>query len=179
MRYLKTFENFGGGDKQQKGTVELAAEILAMAGKKVTPQELEAKIEDAAEAGEAQSGEEKVQAQNESVGDFLNWWMEIMSQQQYNPGTLDYNMTLSAYGAWLATLVTGGLSTALAATGIYKVGKAIKGLFKGKEVDFTEFVKEWCEKNNIDLSKVDLNTEEGKEIMARMYKDFEAAGGKL
>jgi hypothetical protein len=179
MRYLKKFESF---NENKQEPLELAAEILAMVGKKVTPEEVESKIEAAVKDGESQSeGEEgeKVQVQNESVSEFLTWWTDIMSQQQWNPGTLDYNMTVSAFGAWLATIATGAVSTALAATGIYKVGKAIKGLFKGKEVDYTEFVKEWCKKNNVDLSKVDLNTEEGKQIMARMYKDFEAAGGKI
>jgi hypothetical protein len=173
MRYLKKFESFNE-NKQEPS--ELAAEILAMVGKKVTTEEVESKIEAAAKDGESQSEEgEKVQVQNESVSEFLTWWTDIMSQQQWNPGTLDYDMSLAAYGAWLATLA----STALSVTGIYKVGKAIKGLFKGKKVDFTEFVKEWCKKNNVDLSKVDLNTEEGKQIMVRMYKDFEAAGGKI
>lgn len=174
MRYLKTFESFG--ENKQEGAAELAADILAMAGEDVTTQEVEKSVEDAIEKGESQSqGQEEVQFQNESVSEFLSWWWELMNQQQYNPGTLDYNMTLSAFGAWLATLA----STGLAATGIYKVGKAIKGIFGGKEVDFNEFVDGWCKKNNVDLSKVDLNTEEGKQIMARMYKDFKKDGGKL
>ena len=174
MRYLKTFESFG--ENNQGSSAELAADILAMAGEDVTPQEVEQSVEDAIESGEAQSqGQEEVQIQNESVSEFLNWWWELMNQTQYNPGTLDYNITLTAFGAWLATLA----STGLAATGIYKVGKAIKGLFNGKEVDFTEFVDGWCKKNNVNLTEVDLNTEEGKQVMARMYKDFEKAGGKL
>jgi len=174
MRYLKTFENFG--ENNQQGAAELAAEILSMAGEDVTAQEVEQSVENAVEAGESQSqGQEEIQVQNESVGEFLSWWWDIMNQQQYNPGTLDYNITLPAYGAWLATLA----SPVLAATGIYKVGKAIKGIFKGKEVDFTEFVSNWCTKNNLDLAKIDLNTEEGKAIMARMYKDFKDSGGKI
>lgn len=176
MRYLKTFESFSGDNKE---TVDLAAEILAMAGENVTPQDVEKSVEDSIEeAPQAQAqgqAQGQGQAQNESVSEFLTWWWDIMTQQQYNPGTLDYGMTLAAYGAWLATLA----STGLAATGIYKMGKAIKGLFKNKEVDFTEFVKNWSEKNNVDLSKVDLNTEEGKKIMAKMYKDFKDAGGKI
>ena len=174
MRYLKTFESFG--ENKQEGAAELAAEILAMAGENVTPQEVEKSVEDAIESGEAQSqGQEEVQIQNESVGEFLNWWWELLTQQQYNPGQAAYDISFTAFGAWLATIA----STGLGLIGIHKVGKSIKGLFKGKEIDFTEWAANWAENEGIDLSKVDLNTEEGKQIMARMYKDFEKDGGKL
>lgn len=187
MRYLKTFENFGSSDKME--VAELASEILSMAGEDVSPQEVVVSVEDAAEGGEAQSHDQGGQAQaemrmqNESVMEFLNWWWDLLTQTEYvHQGTSSgnsYELTLPAYGAWLATLAAGGAAAVGTTLGIKKIGKAIKGIFNGKEVDFTEFVDKWSKQNGIELTQVDLTSEEGKQIMSKMYTDFKKAGGKI
>jgi hypothetical protein len=171
MKYLKKFESFD--QNKTEDTIELASEILAIAGEKVSPEEVEKSIEDSIESSE------EVQSQNESVSEFLTWWWDIMTQTAWNPGQLDYTLTLSAYGAWLATIASVGVGGYGTIKGISKIGNKIKGLFKGKEIDFTDFTEKWCKKEGINLKDIDLSTEEGKKIMARMYQDFKKSGGRI
>lgn len=183
MKYLKTFESFD--QKQKVGVEELAAEILKLAGKNVTPKQVEQSVEKAAEEGkEAQAQAEKTETTDEPTnesdimhmaGDFLNQWWDLMCQKAYNPEAAEYGPTLTAFGAWVATLVVAAGS----ATAVWKIGKAIKGLFKGKEVDYTQFCADWSKKNSVDLSKVDIDSEEGKKVMAKCLADFEKSGGKI
>jgi len=192
MRYLKTFESFGGG---QEDCTQIAAEILAMAGEDVTPQEIEKSVEASLEKGaqvqaQAQMGvqgqaqmyapgqaQAQMQAQflGESVQEILMSWWDLMNTVHYSHGTAEYEMTLGAVGAWLATLV----SIPLSGWSIYKLGKKIKGLFGGKEVDFNEFVEKWLSKNGKQLVEIDFNSEEGKSLMAKMLTDFKNSGGKI
>ena len=159
MKYLKTFEGYEGKE-EKKETTEIISDILSIAGdKKVNPIDIEKSVEKSIK-GDAQSKDE---VKNESVNDFLSFWWDLMSQTQYFSDSGDVP-TLTAVGAWLATLVTTGLS----ATGIYKAGNAIKGLFGGKKVDFTNFVNSWCKKNDFELSDLDPKTEDGKKLKAKM-----------
>ena len=194
MRYLKTFESFGGG---QEDCTQIVAEILAMAGEDVTPQEIEQSVEVALEKGaqgQAQvQGQAQMQAQvygqaqmqaqvqgqaqfmGESVQEILMSWWDLMNQVHYSPDTAEYESTLGAYGAWLATLVSSGVS----GWSIYKLGKKIKGLFGRKEVDFNEFVEKWLSKNGKQLEEIDFKSKEGKALMAKMLTDFKSSGGKI
>jgi len=194
MRYLKTFESFGGG---QEDCTQIVAEILAMAGEDVTPQEIEQSVEVALEKGaqgQAQvQGQAQMQAQvhgqaqmqaqvqgqaqfmGESVQEILMSWWDLMNQVHYSHDTAEYESTLGAYGAWLATLVSGGVI----GWSIYKLGKKIKGLFGGKEVDFNEFVEKWLSKNGKQLEEIDFKSKEGKALMAKMLTDFKSSGGKI
>jgi len=182
MRYLKTFESFGGG---QEDCTQIAAEILAMAGEDVTPQEIEKSVEASLEKGaqgQAQAqmgaqGQAQMQAQflGESVQEILMSWWDLMNTVHYSHGTAEYEMTLGAYAAWLATLVSGGVI----GWSIYKLGKKIKGLFGGKEVDFNEFVEKWLSKNGKQLVEIDFKSKEGKSLMAKMLTDFKNSGGKI
>ena len=194
MRYLKTFESFGGG---QEDCTQIVAEILAMAGEDVTPQEIEQSVEVALEKGaqgqaqvqgQAQMqaqvhGQAQVQAQvhgqaqfmGESVQEILMSWWDLMNQVHYSPDTAEYESTLGAYGAWLATLVSSGVI----GWSIYKLGKKIKGLFGRKEVDFNEFVEKWLSKNGKQLEEIDFKSKEGKALMAKMLTDFKSSGGKI
>ena len=194
MRYLKTFESFGGG---QEDCTQIVAEILAMAGEDVTPQEIEQSVEVALEKGaqgqaqvqgqaqmQAQvQGQAQMQAQvqgqaqfmGESVQEILMSWWDLMNQVHYSPGTAAYESTLGACGAWLATLVSSGV----VGWSIYKLGKKIKGLFGRKEVDFNEFVEKWLSKNGKQLEEIDFKSKEGKALMAKMLTDFKSSGGKI
>ena len=194
MRYLKTFESFGGG---QEDCTQIVAEILAMAGEDVTPQEIEQSVEVALEKGaqgQAQvQGQAQMQAQvygqaqmqaqvqgqaqfmGESVQEILMSWWDLMNQVHYSPDTAEYESTLGAYGAWLATLVSSGVI----GWSIYKLGKKIKGLFGRKEVDFNEFVEKWLSKNGKQLEEIDFKSKEGKALMAKMLTDFKSSGGKI
>jgi hypothetical protein len=190
MRYLKTFESFGGG---QEDCTQIAAEILAMAGEDVTPQEIEKSVETSLEKGaqgQAQAqmgaqgqaqmgaqGQAQMQAQfmGESVQEILMSWWDLMNTVHYSHDTAEYEMTLGAIGAWLATLVSGGVI----GWSIYKLGKKIKGLFGGKEVDFNEFVEKWLSKNGKQLVEIDFKSKEGKSLMAKMLTDFKNSGGKI
>ena len=194
MRYLKTFESFGGG---QEDCTQIVAEILAMAGEDVTPQEIEQSVEVALEKGaqmqaqvqgqaqmQAQvQGQAQMQAQvhgqaqfmGESVQEILMSWWDLMNQVHYSPSTAAYESTLGACGAWLATLVSSGV----VGWSIYKLGKKIKGLFGRKEVDFNEFVEKWLSKNGKQLEEIDFNSKEGKALMAKMLTDFKSSGGKI
>jgi len=194
MRYLKTFESFGGG---QEDCTQIVAEILAMAGEDVTPQEIEQSVEVALEKGaqgQAQvQGQAQMQAQvhgqaqmqaqvqgqaqfmGESVQEILMSWWDLMNQVHYSHDTAEYESTLGAYGAWLATLVSSGVI----GWSIYKLGKKIKGLFGRKEVDFNEFVEKWLSKNGKQLEEIDFKSKEGKALMAKMLTDFKSSGGKI
>ena len=184
MRYLKTFESFGGG---QEDCTQIVAEILAMAGEDVTPQEIEQSVEVALEKGaqgQAQvHGQAQMQAQvqgqaqfmGESVQEILMSWWDLMNQVHYSYDTAEYESTLGAYGAWLATLVSSGVI----GWSIYKLGKKIKGLFGRKEVDFNEFVEKWLSKNGKQLEEIDFKSKEGKALMAKMLTDFKSSGGKI
>lgn len=184
MRYLKTFESFGGG---QEDCTQIVAEILAMAGEDVTPQEIEQSVEVALEKGaqmQAQvQGQAQMQAQvhgqaqfmGESVHEILMSWWDLMTQVHYSYGTIVKEPTLGAIGAWLATLVSSGVT----GWSIYKLGKKIKGLFGRKEVDFNEFVEKWLSKNGLQLEEIDFKSKEGKALMAKMLTDFKSSGGKI
>ena len=174
MRYLKTFESFGGG---QEDCTQIVAEILAMAGEDVTPQEIEQSVEVALEKGAQMQAQVHGQAQfmGESVQEILMSWWDLMNQVHYSPDTAEYESTLGAYGAWLATLVSSGVI----GWSIYKLGKKIKGLFGRKEVDFNEFVEKWLSKNGKQLEEIDFKSKEGKALMAKMLTDFKSSGGKI
>ncbi len=181
MRYLKTFESFAG---HEEDCAQVAAEILSMAGEDVTAQEVEQSVKVALAEGEAQTEEgdpEEGEYTNESVMEFLNWWWDLLTQTQQTYGGEGWHKELTgpAVAAWLATLAVAGTVGGAITYSIYKVGKAIKGMFGSKEVDFTEFVEKWCKKNGVELAKIDVNSEEGKKIMARMLADFKASGGKI
>ena len=181
MKYIKTYENFEGNEPNDSNKKELTpeevtakvAEIVKLAtGKNVTPEQIQNEVEKESTEG----------PRNESIMDIFHHLVELTGRTtfSYETGTTP---AIEAVGAFLALAASGIVATIGTIAGLFglkKLGKKIIGSFskdgKEQQVDFEQEVSNYSKKKNIDLSKMDPNTEEGKKNLAEMLRDLQQRG---